>query len=183
MVYDGIRENKNGGAQMSRAFVKQDDGAELADELPERPQSPYPNHVTQRGMALLETQLKRLQQQRHKLQEDPEDLLNKETLKLVERDIRYVQERIERAVVIDPATQTADQVAFGAHVETADDDGEKRAFTIVGEDEADPAAGLISWVSPLGRALTGARVGDVVTWKRPVGDLQLEVLSIGYPAH
>ncbi len=166
---------------MSRAFVKEDDGAEVSDELPERPQSPYPNHVTPRGLELLEAQLKRLQEQRQKLQEDPEDLMNKETLKLVERDIRYVQERIERAVVIDPAAQPPDQVAFGARVETEDEEGERRAFTLVGEDEADPAAGLISWVSPLGRALTGARVGDVVTWKRPVGDLHLEVLSISYP--
>ncbi|MBX6323848.1 MAG: GreA/GreB family elongation factor [Rhodospirillaceae bacterium] len=166
---------------MSRAFVKEDDGAEVSDELPERPQSPYPNHVTQRGLELLEAQLKRLQEQRQKLQEDPEGLMNRESLKLVERDIRYVQERIERAVVIDPATQPHDQVAFGARVETEDEEGERRVFTLVGEDEADPAAGLISWVSPLGRALTGARVGDVVTWKRPVGDLQLEILSIAYP--
>jgi transcription elongation factor GreB len=166
---------------MSRAFVKEDDGADVSDDLPERPQSPFPNRVTHRGMELLEAQLKRLQDQRHELQADSEDLLKKETLKLVERDIRYVQERIERAELIDPASQPADQVGFGAHVETEDDDGEKRGFTLVGEDEADPAAGLISWVSPLGRALSGARVGDLVVWKRPVGDLQLEIASISYP--
>ena len=166
---------------MSRAFVKEDDGAEVADELPERPVSPYPNHVTQRGLELLEAQLKRLQDHRHELQQDPDDLLKKETLKHVERDIRYVQERIERAVVIDPASQPADQVGFGARVESEDEEGEKRTFTLVGEDEADPAAGLISWVSPLGRALNGARAGDTVVWKRPVGDVQLEILSIAYP--
>jgi transcription elongation GreA/GreB family factor len=166
---------------MSRAFVKQDDETQFADELPERPQSPYPNRVTPRGLAALEAQLRHLQDQKHKLQADAEDLLNKESLKLVERDIRYVQERIERAEVIDPSTQPADQVGFGAHVETEDDDGTRRGFTIVGEDEADPNAGLISWVSPLGRTLTGARVGDTVTWKRPVGDVELEIVSIAYP--
>lgn len=166
---------------MSRAFVKQDDETQFADELPERPQSPYPNRVTPRGLAALEAQLRHLQEQKQKLQAE-DDLLKKETLKLVERDIRYVQERLERAEVIDPSTQPHDQVGFGAHVETEDDEGTKRGFTIVGEDEADPAAGLISWVSPLGRALTGARVGDVVTWKRPVGDLELEIVSISYPS-
>jgi transcription elongation GreA/GreB family factor len=182
MGYDRGQWNENEGQTMSRAFVKQDDETQFADELPERPQSPYPNRVTPRGLAALEAQLRHLQDQKHKLHADADDLLNKETLKLVERDIRYVQERLERAELIDPATQPADQVGFGAHVETQDDDGQKRGFTIVGEDEADPPAGLISWVSPLGRALTGARVGDSVTWKRPVGNLDLEILSISYPA-
>jgi transcription elongation GreA/GreB family factor len=166
---------------MSRAFVKEDDESQFADDLPERPQSPFPNRVTPGGLAALVAQLRHLQEQKHKLQADAEDLLNKESLKLVERDTRYVHERIERAEVVDPATQPGDQVGFGAHVETEDDDGAKRGFTIVGEDEADPAAGMISWVSPLGRALSGARVGDIVTWKRPVGDVELEVSAISYP--
>jgi transcription elongation factor GreB len=183
MGYDRAQENDNEVQPMSRAFVKQDDETQFADELPERPQSPYPNRVTPRGLAALEAQLRHLHEQKHKLQADADDLLNKESLKLVERDIRYVQERIERAELIDPKSQPADQVGFGAHVETADEHGEKRGFTIVGEDEADPAAGLISWVSPLGRALSGARLGDAVTWKRPVGDLELEILSIGYPTN
>jgi transcription elongation GreA/GreB family factor len=50
----------------------------------------------------------------------------------------------------------------------------------VGEDEADAAAGKISWVSPLARTLMGASVGDTVTWKRPAGDLELEIVSIRY---
>jgi transcription elongation GreA/GreB family factor len=181
MGYDRRPTNLNKVQTMSRAFVKEDDDAQFADDLPERPQSPYPNRVTPRGLAALEAQLRHLQEQKHKLHADSDDLLNKESLKLVERDTRYVQERLERAELIDPSTQPADQVGFGAHVETEDDKGEKRGFTIVGEDEADPAAGVISWVSPLGRALTGARVGDSVTWKRPVGDLELEILSITYP--
>src|SRR3546814_7399052 len=76
---------------MSRAFVKEQD-TEPLDELPERPQSPHPNYVTPSGLAALQAQLHALQEQRHHLLEHPdEDLLSKETLKQVERDLRYFQ--------------------------------------------------------------------------------------------
>jgi transcription elongation factor GreB len=167
---------------MSRAFVKEFDGDQPGDELPERPQSPHPNYVTGSGLKALQEQLAKLQEERRHLTEGgTPEMLDKEHLKLVERDLRYVQERIERAVLIDPASQPADRVGFGACVETADDNDEKRKFRIVGEDEADPNKARISWVSPLAKALTGAAVGDTVVWKRPTGDLSLEVLSIKYP--
>jgi transcription elongation GreA/GreB family factor len=101
----------------------------------------------------------------------------------VERDIRYFQERIERHILIEPDSQPADRIGFGAIVETVDDNDEKRKFRIVGEDEADPKHSRISWVSPLAKALNGAAVGDTVVWKRPTGDLSLEILSIKYPKH
>lgn len=166
---------------MSRAFVKESDG-EQQDDVPERPQSPHPNYVTAAGLRALQQQYAKLQEERHKLNEGGEPvLLDKEHLRLVERDLRYLQERIERAIPIDPASQPANRVGFGASVETADDNDEKRKFQIVGEDEADPKHGRISWVSPLAKVLTGAAKGDTVVWKRPTGDLQLEVLSIRYP--
>ena len=166
---------------MSRAFVKEFDGEQPGDELPERPQSPHPNYVTASGLKALQEQLARLQEERRQLTEaGTPELLDKEHLKLVERDLRYVQERIERAIHIDPASQPADRVGFGAMVETVDDNDEKRKFRIVGEDEADPSKGKISWVSPLAKLLTGAAVGDTVIWKRPVGDLSLEIVSIKY---
>jgi transcription elongation GreA/GreB family factor len=166
---------------MSRAFVKEADG-EQQDDLPERPQSPHPNYVTASGLKALQEQAAKLQKERHELHESGQpELLDKEHLRLVERDLRYLQERIERAILIDPASQPADRVGFGAQVETADDNDEKRKFQIVGEDEADPNRGRISWVSPLAKSLTGAAVGDTVVWKRPTGDLQLEILSIRYP--
>jgi len=168
---------------MSRAFVKEMDG-DQQDELPERPQSPHPNYVTASGLKSLQEQLAKLQEERHKLTEGGEpEMLDKEHLKLVERDIRYFQERIERAILIEPDSQPADRVGFGAMVETVDDNDEKRKFRIVGEDEADPKQGRISWVSPLAKSLTGAAVGDAVTWKRPTGDLSLEILSIKYAKH
>ncbi|WP_119458429.1 GreA/GreB family elongation factor [Rhodospirillaceae bacterium SYSU D60014] len=170
---------------MSRAFVKETDGDQIGDELPERPQSRYPNYVTPNGLAGLQAQLHELQEQRRRLAEHSDELLNKETLKHVERDLRYVQERVDRAILIDPAGQPADEVSFGATVKTVDENDNERDFTIVGEDEADVPAGKISWVSPLARAMMGAAVGDTVVWKRPAGDMELEILSIRYadPAH
>jgi transcription elongation factor GreB len=165
---------------MSRAFIKEDDSNVSAEELPERPQSPHPNYVTPGGLAALQSQLAELQEQRRQLLEHPDAILAQEHLKPVERDIRYFQERIERAVVIDPASQPRDKVSFGAVVTTVDEEGTERRFAIVGEDEADPAVGKISWVSPLARALTSAAAGDTVVWKRPAGDKTLEVTAIDY---
>lgn len=166
---------------MSRAFVKEND--EQGNELPERPQSPYPNHITPRGLDALHAQLQALEAA-HRRMVEPEgnELIDPDAKHGLERDIRYVQDRIARAIVINPATQPRDRVAFGATVATEDENGEKRSFEIVGEDEADPSAGRLSWVSPLARALTDAAVGDAVVWKRPAGDLELEILSITYPA-
>jgi transcription elongation GreA/GreB family factor len=167
---------------MSRAFVKEDDAELPGDDLPERPQSPHPNYVTSQGLKALQRRVDKLQEERRTLTEGGEpEMLEKEHLKLVERDLRYWQERLDKAIQIDPATQAHDKVGFSATVETVDDDDVKRTFTLVGEDEAEPKAGKISWVSPLARALSGASVGDTVLWKRPAGDLSLEVLSIKYP--
>lgn len=166
---------------MSRAFVKESDSEPL-DELPERPQSPHPNYVTPSGLAALQAQLQALQEQRRNLLQNPdEDLLSKETLKQVERDLRYYQGRVDRAIPVDLAAQPADEVGFGAIVRCVDENDQEHEFAIVGEDEADVTAGKISWVSPLAKALIGAGVGDSVVWKRPVGDLSLDVLSIRYP--
>jgi transcription elongation GreA/GreB family factor len=173
-----------GEQAMSRAFVKEADGEQPGEELPERPQSPHPNYVTASGLKALQEHLAKLQEERRHLTEGGEpEMLDKEHLKLVERDIRYFQERIERHILIDPESQPPDRVGFGAIVETVDDNDEKRKFRIVGEDEADPKHSRISWVSPLAKTLNGAAVGDSVVWKRPTGDLSLEILSIKYSKH
>ena len=165
---------------MSRAFVKEND--EQGNELPERPQSPYPNHITPRGLDALHQQLQSLEAA-HKRMAEPKgnELIDQDAKHGLERDIRYLQDRIARAIVINPATQPRDKVGFGATVTTEDEKGEKRTFEIVGEDEANPAAGRLSWVSPLARVLTDTAVGDTVVWKRPTGDVELEILSITYP--
>ncbi|MGH6891971.1 MAG: GreA/GreB family elongation factor [Dongiaceae bacterium] len=166
---------------MSRAFVKEND--EQGNELPERPQSPYPNHITPAGLDALHQQLQSLEEAHRRMAEPTgNELIDLDAKHALERDIRYVQDRIARAIVIDPAVQPKDRVGFGATVETEDDEGTRRRFEIVGEDEADAAVGKLSWVSPLARTLTDAKVGDVVIWKRPAGDLDLEIRSISYPA-
>jgi transcription elongation GreA/GreB family factor len=163
---------------MSRAFVKENE--DQVPELPERPQSPHPNFVTPRGLVLLKQQLAELENDKHRHAAE-QTLLDKEALLVAERDIRYVQERLTRAIPVDYAQQPKDQVDFGAIVETKDENGVKRSFEIVGEDEADPNIGKLSWVSPLALALKDAKTGDTVVWKRPAGDLELDIISIRYP--
>lgn len=166
---------------MSRAFVKEQDDKPAIDELPERPQSPHPNYVTPKGRALLQARCQELLHQRAMLAADSEDSLAAQQLMQVERDLRYFQARLERAIVVDPAAQPADEVHFGAVVSLLDQHGKKHEFAILGEDEADAAKGRISWGSPLAHAMIGLRVGDNVVWKRPVGDLELGITAIRYP--
>lgn len=163
---------------MSRAFVKEGDGDESAGDLPELPISEHPNYVTPRGMGLLRA---RLDDAVRRLAAVDADAVGARLERAhIEREMRWLQARILGAITIAPERQPADRVAFGARVEVVDDDGREYRYRIVGEDEADPELGLISWVSPLARALHGARVGDSVVWKRPAGDLAVEVLAIDY---
>jgi transcription elongation GreA/GreB family factor len=163
---------------MSRAFIKENE--DQVPELPERPQSPHPNFVTPTGLAMLKQQLAELEDAKHRHATE-QTLLDKDALQVTERDLRYVQERLNRAIPVDLAQQPKDRVDFGAHVDTEDENGTRRSFEIVGEDEADPNIGKLSWVSPLALALKDAKVGDTVIWKRPAGDLELDVIAIRYP--
>lgn len=164
---------------MSRAFVKESDENLVSDELPERPQSPYPNYVTPAGLAQLQARYGRLQDLRAQLTA-AEDPLLKQQLKQVKRDLRYFHQRIESAILVELSGQPRDEVHFGAVVEVSDENDRSHTFSIVGEDEADVAAGRISWSSPLGKAMIGSKVGDVVMWRRPAGDTELEILGIRY---
>lgn len=161
---------------MSRAFVKETDGDET-DALPERPQSPHTNYVTPAGFSRLQQRVHELMEQKNRLA-GAADMSARQQLKQIERDLRYFEERLERAVPVKPETQPGDRVHFGATVELCDTQGQRETFSIVGEDEADAACGKISWVSPLATALMDAEVGDVVTWKRPAGDKDMEILAI-----
>jgi transcription elongation GreA/GreB family factor len=166
---------------MSRAFVKEQEGDAIVEDLPERPQSPHPNYVTPSGLAKLETQRTALIEQRKTLlKESEEDIAKAEMLRHVERDLRYLDGRIERAILVDLSHQPQNEVAFGATVNVVDENGQRHSFQIVGEDEANASVGRVSWVSPLARALIGARIGGVVTWERPAGDRVLRVTSIKY---
>ena len=161
---------------MSRAFVKENDSDDTGD-LPELPLSEHPNYVTPHGLTLLR---ERLDQTRRRLAAiDPAAEGALLEIGHAEREQRWLQARVMAAIpVAVPAA--ADRVGFGATVELVDQDGTTHRYGIVGEDEADPDEGLVSWVSPLARALDGARIGDSRTWQRPAGDLDVEVLAIDY---
>ena len=165
---------------MSRAFVNEDAQSEAQAEPPERPQSPHPNYVTPQGLAALECRLADLLAERSALPDDAEAMSQEAALRRIDRNARYVGMRIDRAIVVNPNEQPRDEVAFGATVRVCDSDDRERIFTIVGEDEADVAAGRVSWVSPLARALLGAEAFDRVVWKRPSGDCELEIVAIAY---
>ena len=103
-------------------------------------------------------------------------------LREVDRRINFLSRRMKEAKVTDPAAQPDKSRAwFGATVTVADEDDNERTVTLVGEDEADAGAGLISWHSPLARALRGASVGDLRRVALPSGEREYEVLKIAYP--
>jgi transcription elongation factor GreB len=166
---------------MSRAFVTERDGDDAEAGLAERPVSPHPNYVTPAGLDALRRRADELRLARDALAAQPVDPTTGARLKLVERDLRWVAARVAGAIPVDPAGQPRDEVRFGATVTVVDEDAVIRRFTIVGEDEAEPEAGKVSWVSPLARVVTGARIGDEGVWKRPTGDLALTVMAIEYP--
>lgn len=166
---------------MSRAFVKEPDGADAGEDFPERPQSPHPQYVTPRGLRLLNEELQRLRAHRSELLARGEDLAASSQLGHTERELRFIERSVQAAIVVDPASQPHGDVRFGASVDLLDEDGRTHRFTIVGEHEACAPQGLISWVSPLARALIGRRAGDAVIWERPAGNVELELTCVSYP--
>jgi transcription elongation GreA/GreB family factor len=139
---------------MSRAFVNEDS---FVDDLPDRPVSEHPNHVTERGMLLIEAALDSARRE-HAAAQAAGD---REALVGAGRDLRYWSARRASAEVV-PLAAATDAVQFGRAVTIVRADGREQTFRIVGEDEADPAHGSVSHVSPLARALMGKAVGDVV---------------------
>jgi len=164
---------------MSRAFVKGDDAALSGEELPERPISPHPNYVTAEGLTQLRARYDELTAQHAALKAAEEDF-DKPRLSAIERDLRYFSQRLDSAILVDTSKEPQDEVHFGAAVEAQDSEGTLHRIRIVGEDEADVHTGKISWQAPLAHALIGARTGDTVKWRRPAGDVDLEILSISY---
>lgn len=166
---------------MSRAFVKEPDAGAPGEDLPERRVSEHPNYVTPAGLRLLQEKVGELVARRQELLDMGDDALARERLAHVERDLRYFTSRLESAIPVDLRTQPRRMVKFGATVTVREPGGATRAFTIVGEDEADPEAGEISHVSPLAEALLDARVGAIVRWRRPKGNRDLTIEAIEYP--
>lgn len=160
---------------MSVAFTKED-SAETASEtmLPDRPISQHPNLVTQAGLQALEEQLHQARQAYEATTsiEDVNERRRQAAIPL--RDIRYLAARVSTAQLMPDPTST-DTVAFGSTVTFSRNDGRVQTYRIVGEDEADPKTGSISFASPVARLLMGKAVGDVAG----EGDHELEIIAIG----
>lgn len=154
---------------MSRAFVKEPDGLEAFDELPERLISDNPNLVTAEGLGKIEEEVARLS----RAYADAQAAGDRAALNVAARDLRYWTQRRATAELV-PAPADTEEVRFGARVTLERDDGRRQSFRIVGEDEADPAKGTLSYVSPLARALLGKAVGDTVR----AGGSEAEILAI-----
>jgi transcription elongation GreA/GreB family factor len=159
---------------LSVAFTKED-SAETASEtlLPDRPVSPHPNLVTEAGLKVLEFQLQQARQAYETAQkvEDVNERRRQAASPL--RDVRYLAARVRTARLITTPTST-DTVAFGSTVTFRRDDGRVQKYRIVGEDEAAPKAGSISFVCPVARSLMGKAVGDVVG----TSGQELEIIAI-----
>jgi transcription elongation factor GreB len=114
--------------------------------------------------------------------ENADYLYGKRRLREIDRRLGYLARIMKAAKVVDPAQQPSrDQVRFGATIELADEDDNRRTLTIVGDDETDASAGRIGWSAPLARAYIGAKVGDERVVRLPAGEKSYEVLSIRYP--
>lgn len=166
---------------MNKAFTKEEDGSTAPRRLDDLPISPHPNHVTPRGLALLEARAAALEAEIARLRAMPDDPEALYPLAVAERDLRYVAARVGSAILVTPPDGAYPQVQFGARITVEDEDGKRAHYTIVGEDEADPGFGLIAVTSPLARALLEAQIGDIVEWSRPSGALELEVIAIDKP--
>ena len=161
-------------SRLSVAFTKED-SAETASEtlLPDRPISPHPNLVTEAGLKGLELQLKEARAA-YEAAQRIEDVNERRRLSAISlRDVRYFMKRIRTAQVV-PTPSSADSVSFGSAVTFRRADGRVQKYRIVGEDEADPKAGSISFACPVAKSLMGKLVGDVVG----SGDQELEIVAI-----
>jgi transcription elongation factor GreB len=114
--------------------------------------------------------------------ENADYLYGKKRLREIDRRLSHLAKVMKSAKVVDPARQEQrDAVRFGATVDLADENDERRTLTLVGEDEADASNGRISWAAPIARALVGAKVGDERIVRLPAGEKSYEILAISYP--
>ncbi|MCJ7599791.1 MAG: transcription elongation factor GreA [Methyloceanibacter sp.] len=153
---------------MSKAFTKEPETGEVYDDLPDRPISPN-NLVTPKGLELIEAELARLHRQ-HAAAADTDD---RSLLAKINRDLRYWTSRRATAQVVEPPRDTK-EVHFGSTVTIQRDDGRRQTYRIVGEDEADPSLGTLSYVSPVAQALMGKQIGEVVE----AGHTDAEIVAI-----
>lgn len=183
---------------MNKAFVKESD-ADEDDDIGGLPPIPpgAKNYITPQGYQRIREELLQLiDVERPEVvrvvhwaasngdrSENGDYIYGKRRLREIDRRIRFLTKRLDLAEVVDPSVHHgSDQVFFGATVTYVNAAGDEQTISIVGIDELDPLNGKISWVSPVARALTKAREGDVITLRTPAGDDELEILRVTYPS-
>jgi transcription elongation factor GreB len=183
---------------MNKAFVRESDSDD-EEELEASLQLPSGtrNYITPGGHARLKSELEHLvkRERPHVVEivawaasngdrsENGDYIYGKRRLREIDRRIRFLTKRLDIAEIVDPLRQgDNDQIFFGARVTVADADGVENTYTIVGVDETDVAAGRISWVSPLARALIKSREGDSVRFQSPLGVREIDIIEVVYAA-
>jgi transcription elongation factor GreB len=182
---------------MSKAFVKESEHEEPAEERAEERAPALPagvkNYISLTGFARLKAELKQLVEvERPEVvktvawaasngdrSENGDYIYGKKRLREIDRRVRFLIKRLENAEVVNSAGRDSDQVFFGATVKVRMK-GRIEEVTIVGADEVDPSRGLVSWISPIAKALIKAREGDTVTLRSPAGEEKLEIIEVRY---
>ncbi|MBA4791069.1 MAG: transcription elongation factor GreA [Rhizobiales bacterium] len=157
---------------MSVAFTRENDLEATAADLPDRPISPHPNLVTATGLAALDAALAEARAA-YAAAQTGDVQADRTAMARATRDLRYWSARRASAQLVETAPDTG-TVQFGATVTLDREDGRRQTFRVVGEDEANPANGSVSYVSPLARAVMGKAVGDVAM----VAGHEVEIVEI-----
>ena len=158
---------------MSVAFTKESDAESVAADLPDRPIPAHPNLVTANGVAQIDAELATARAAYAAAQASDAITTDRSAMARATRDLRYWSARRATAQLVQgrPADASA---GFGSHITFERENGRQQTYAIVGDDEADPANGSVSYVSPLARAMTGKHIGDTVT----LAGQQVEIIAI-----
>jgi len=183
---------------MNKAFVKDDAQAPEDEDPADSVEVTIPggkNYITRQGYQALRDELSQLLDvarpevvqivswaaSNGDRSENGDYIYGKRRLREIDRRIRFLTRRLDKAEVVDPSVHEGnDQIFFGAHVSYREPDGTVRQVRIVGIDELDPLNGRISWISPVAKALIKAREGDTVTLLTPQGRMEIEIESVEY---
>lgn len=112
--------------------------------------------------------------------ENAEYIYSRKRIREIDKKLRQLTHLLKDVTVVDPRNIKSDRVEFGATVTIEDEHGERAVWTIVGEGEADVGERTISFKSPLARALTGRKVGDFLLFRKPSGEVELEIIALTF---
>lgn len=183
--------------RMSKAFTKETDEDPIEEDQPDTalPKGTK-NYITPKGFEKLRSELQDLLKVKRPevvktvawaasngdRSENADYIYGKRRLREIDRRIRFLTKRMDAAEVVDPAKQSSNKVLFGATVTVENESGIKITYKIVGIDESEPEKKYVSWISPIAKALFNAKVGDVVQFRSPKGDEELQIIRVAYVA-